>query len=78
MSKKVKEPRFWMVWNSQGRQPTRRHFRRDASDREAERLASSNPGQSFFVLKAVGGVKAGLTPITGIKMDRVDDDEIPF
>lgn len=44
---------FWMVWNPQGHSPTVKHESEESAAREAERLARSNRGQSFYVLEAV-------------------------
>lgn len=73
----MKDERFWMVWNPGGRAPSRRHASRNAADAEAKRLASANPGQRFFVLKAVGGVLAESPKISEIKLTK-PSDEIPF
>ena len=51
-------PRFWMVWSPQGRAPTFKHHEKENAYIEAERLARSFPNQTFFVLKAIGGVQA--------------------
>lgn len=47
------ENEFWMVWNPAGRAPTYKHGNRGSAQREAERLAEANPGQSFYVLHAI-------------------------
>jgi hypothetical protein len=44
---------FWLVWNESGYPPRYRHDTEDGAVREAERLARTNPGQSFYVLEAV-------------------------
>lgn len=70
--------RFWMVWSPQGRAPTMKHWTRDDADREALRLASSNPGLEFYVLKAVGGA-IGESKIKTIRLHAgPPDDGIPF
>jgi hypothetical protein len=43
-------PPFYLVWNPNGRAPSRRHPSRAAASLEAERLARANPGQEFYVL----------------------------
>ncbi|MGH0004112.1 hypothetical protein ACQU0X_28910 [Pseudovibrio ascidiaceicola] len=73
----AKEPRFWMVWNPQGSDPRYRHNTRRSADEEASRLARQNPGQEFFVLKAVGGSKAPHPTAEQIKITS-STDEIPF
>lgn len=69
------EEKFWMVWNPSGRQPSFRHHSRESADTEAKRLAALNPGQQFFVLKAMTGWLAEATPVKPIKLER---SEIPF
>lgn len=46
------EDAFWMVWNPRGHAPTHRHESEREANVEAERLASANPGERFYVLKA--------------------------
>lgn len=44
---------FWTVWNpSRSAQPVVRHPTREAAMREAERLASLQPNDSFYVMQA--------------------------
>ncbi|PJN96848.1 hypothetical protein CNY89_00115, partial [Amaricoccus sp. HAR-UPW-R2A-40] len=46
---------FWMV---KGPGPaSMRHDTRGSAEREAERLARANPGQSFYVLQAVALIR---------------------
>lgn len=45
---------FWMVWRQGSSAPTFRHDSEDAATREAERLATINRGEQFFVLEAIG------------------------
>ena len=45
---------FWMVWRQGSGAPTFRHDSEDAATREAERLATINRGEQFFVLEAIG------------------------
>lgn len=50
------ELNFWIVWNPDSpRTPRYRHFSEEDADSEAFRLAIENPGQTFYVLAAVGG-----------------------
>ena len=76
MNNKPTEPRFWMVWNPNGHSPTAKHWSRAAADKEAARLSTQNPGQRFYVLKAVGGSQAGVPEPSPIKLRRAA--EIPF
>lgn len=50
-----REP-FWLVWNPQGYNPQHKHNTEDGAVREAERLARTNPGQTFIVLESVGAL----------------------
>lgn len=71
----MKRERFWLVCNPSGRAPTHRHISRESADTEADRLASSNPGQDFIVMKAVGGVSAEAKKT---KIEFQTTDGIPF
>ena len=42
-----------MVWNPDRYTPTRKHDAIDKANREAERLARENQGQTFIVLESV-------------------------
>lgn len=75
---KKKHHKFWMVYSPQGNAPRREHMSRDQAEREAERLAMGNPGQQFFVLKAVTGRMTEASPILDIKLQQGLADEIPF
>lgn len=44
---------FWVVWNPAGRAPMVRHNNLSGANGEARRLARENPGQHFYVLKAL-------------------------
>jgi hypothetical protein len=46
---------FWMIWCEDGGVPTVRHASYEDADREAQRLARSNRGSVFYVLRCVGG-----------------------
>lgn len=43
---------FWLVWNPRGHAPTVRHDSEESAVTEATRLARTNPGYEFFVLRA--------------------------
>ena len=45
---------FWLVWRADGAAPTFAHANAYSAKREAERLAASNPGHHFFVLRSEG------------------------
>ena len=45
---------FWLVWCDNGGVPTVKHATEYSARKEAERLASANPGQRFHVLSAIG------------------------
>lgn len=73
--------KFWMVWSPQGRAPTFKHTSKDSADTEAARLAKLNPGNQFFVLKAVGGWQTDIPlikPIVVRGKNTCTDDGIPF
>jgi hypothetical protein len=58
MEECMEQEAFWFVWNEQGRAPTHRHSNEHAAEREAERLARANLGQTFIVLRSVSSFKA--------------------
>lgn len=80
MSKRKTLQRFWLVWNPQGRSPTCDHGSKRLATDEAKRLAKANPGQRFFVMRAVEGFEADTPRVRDIKLrTSVDiDDGIPF
>lgn len=49
---------FFLVWNPNGGNPTYRHKTAEAAKEEAKRLCDANPGETFFVLEALGKVAA--------------------
>ena len=48
---------FWVVWNEDGAAPMFKHGDRDSAEKEAERLARLNAGQTFHVLGLVGSCR---------------------
>ncbi|KHJ56274.1 hypothetical protein LA66_06825 [Aureimonas altamirensis] len=79
MSDNTTSPRFWIVWNPRGRTPTRKHASRAMATNEAYRLAGMNPGEQFFVLKAVAGAACPVPEPVEIKLTAPDpNDDIPF
>lgn len=71
--------KFWMVYSPQGESPPRyRHDTKRMAYDEATRLAGINPGDDFYVLKAVNRLK-GVVHINEHPFDKDDaDDGIPF
>lgn len=51
----MRQRQFWMVWNPNGSMPRHQHFSEGDANREAERLAKANRGQTFYVLACIGG-----------------------
>lgn len=72
------EPRFWMVYGMNQRQPTIRHKSLGSARAEAERLARTCPGIDFFVLEAVGAARKVDVEYVDLRSARDADDEIPF
>ncbi len=67
--------KFWMVWR-EGTPTTRhRHHSKKNAEAEAERMAQGSPGETFFVLKAVGALQAQKPPVKRLKLTQ---DHIPF
>jgi hypothetical protein len=65
------EQKFWIIWNPQNRNPINTilmHPYLHEAKAEAERLASCNPGQSFYVLQSVG--KATTTMVTYVEIEK--------
>lgn len=66
---------FWMVLGYGT--PTFRHETEESATREAERLASMNPGQTFTVLEAVKSCRKA--EVVWVEHHPgADDDGIPF
>lgn len=73
---------FWLVWNPEGRLPPQyqHHSEKSAAD-EAERLACTNPGQSFYVMHAIEMRRTADAPVeavTLLKRTEPEDDGLPF
>lgn len=71
---------FYLVWNPAGRSPYFQHMAVDQAVTEAKRLAATNPGHEFYVVKAIGlaqKVEVNYTPAKGAR-ESGDDPEIPF
>ena len=54
---------FYVVWNPRGNWPMRRHSFEYQALAEAERLAQINPGEEFYVLRAIS-VSEQIAPVT--------------
>lgn len=52
MSNPTNKYGFWLVWNPEGRAPTKRHGTKVSAEQEASRLAEKEPGRSFYVMQA--------------------------
>lgn len=50
--------KFWMVWNSNGKQPKKRYPTLVDASKDASELAVKQPGDKFYVLEALGYWKA--------------------
>ena len=48
----MSDQQFFMVWNPMGHSPTHQHEYPREAEREAERLATLNPAEQFYVLAA--------------------------
>ena len=70
-----KRLKFWMVWREGSAQTRFRHQTKPEAELEAERLAQLNPGETFYVLKAVSALEAQKPPIKHLKLV---PDTIPF
>ncbi len=62
---------FWMVWKENGNTPVVKHKTEESAYKESERLARSNPGQVFHVLKSIDSCRTN-----DVVWSRRDD--IPF
>lgn len=47
---------IYVVWNPSAENPKKRHETLESAREESRRLAQANPGQEFFVLRAVEAV----------------------
>jgi len=65
---------FWLVWNPKGHAPTYQHGTLDQATSEAERLARTNPGQTFIVLESVAALVVDNIQRTDLR----PRDELPF
>jgi hypothetical protein len=77
----------FLVWNPEGRAPSRQHLSLDDARAEAERLAGRNPGSRFYVCApvavAMGERPAPVVTVSHIPpVTRIDgatlDTDLPF
>jgi len=66
--------KFWLVWNEQGSSPTLKHSTEKDAKGEAERLARSNPGQTFHVLTLVDSCRKHDV----IWLSEAEKEDVPF
>lgn len=71
----VERDKFWIVWRLHGGAPTVKHYDKSDAEREAERLAKANPGETFYVLKTTAAAVAAESPVQWADLKRV---HIPF
>lgn len=72
----MSRPAFWIVWNPQGRTPTREHDTKRSAENEAERLALAHRGQRFIVLQSIG--EFVVDDVQKIRHVVEDGSDIPF
>jgi hypothetical protein len=53
---------IYLVWNPCGTNPSKRHNSAEDARAEARRLCQLNPGQEFFVLRAIESVQYRTDP----------------
>lgn len=71
---------FYLVWNPATEQTNHKYETKDLAIKEAQRLASNNPGQAFIVLQPVSiSRKVNIETREYDYSGRADiEDEIPF
>lgn len=57
MRDQITTPPFWLVWDPQGRSPSRQHPNERSAMDEATRLAREHPGHDFYVLEPISVTK---------------------
>lgn len=68
---------FWVVWNPARNAPFVKHESRDRAQAEAERLARTAPGESFYVLAALSVSRKSDVETTHFDVMELID-EVPF
>lgn len=58
--------KFWMVFNSSGKSPTKRHPSLEKANEEAARIAEKRQGCKCYVLEAVGYATTGAAKEGGV------------
>lgn len=67
---------FWLVWCPTGSTPPRfQHDSRESAEREAELLAHTHPGKTFYVVEPRYSVNTGPHRVTYVAPL---DEEVPF
>lgn len=69
---------FWMVWNERGDAPRVKHSTKVSAQREAERLARLNRGQSFIVLESVQACISNDVLVVDMRPADSRSNDIPF
>jgi len=69
---------FWMVWNEQGQAPRYKHPTKVSAQREAERLARLNRGQSFIVLESVQACISNDVLVVDMRPADSRSEDMPF
>lgn len=71
----MSESAYWYVWNMSGHRPQHKHWSRKSAIKEAERLATINEGERFYVLMVEGSAQK---PKPEALFVQFYDDSIPF
>lgn len=69
---------FWMVWGEFGSQPRFKHSSKQSAEDEAKRLATNNPGQSFYVLESLSWARRDPPEAQMFKCSPAPLDDLPF
>jgi hypothetical protein len=74
----MKREGFWMVWNENGGMPRVKHATCAAAVAEAERLARSNRGETFIVLKSYCARVTNDLQRIDMEPEAAEFEELPF
>jgi hypothetical protein len=69
----MKSPPFYLVWAAGRGAPVVKHETQGKAEKEAERLASLNPGDDFYVLQPVMRLRE-----VRVEREHYETDQIPF